>query len=158
MSIAGIILNDQHRPYASLLTAHYRTQIGIENISSSDGTIHKGSLSAVQSHRCTGMVPAFAVTMIFPRLGGIYTHLPHLFGKWGRLPPIWATVSPHQFTQSTLRRCLRSCRSIALMITVYHSQSRFAMGNFHRHVGNWFSRTVPIPERICPLYAFRPFY
>ena len=40
MAIAHIILDNQHRAGASLLTAHHRTQIGIKNIASSHVRIH----------------------------------------------------------------------------------------------------------------------
>ena len=36
VSVAGIVLHDQHRPHASLLAAYHRAEIGIIYFASSD--------------------------------------------------------------------------------------------------------------------------
>ena len=41
VSVAGVILNDQHRTDAALLAAHHRREIGIVNIAALDTRIHK---------------------------------------------------------------------------------------------------------------------
>ena len=45
--VPGVVLNDQDRTDAPLLTAHHGTQVGIKNISSFYAVIHKSSHSAV---------------------------------------------------------------------------------------------------------------
>lgn len=85
--VSGVILDNENRSDAALLAADNRTEIGIKNISTFYAVIHKGSLSAVQSHRRTEVKFCPAVTMIFPRGGGIYTpSFPQTHGK-GRHPP-----------------------------------------------------------------------
>ena len=41
VAVAGIVLDDQHRPHAPLLAAHHRGEIGIVNIAALDTCIHK---------------------------------------------------------------------------------------------------------------------
>lgn len=46
MTVARIVLDDQNRPHAPLLTAHHRAQIGIKDVSSFYAVVHKSSHSA----------------------------------------------------------------------------------------------------------------
>ena len=63
--IADVVLHDQHRSDAALLTANHRTEIGIVNIASFDVAIHFGSHSDEIDLRCCLMV--FPQTY-FPRV------------------------------------------------------------------------------------------
>ena len=46
VAVAGVVLYDQHRTHAPLLTAHHRAQIGIKDVSSFYAVVHKSSHSA----------------------------------------------------------------------------------------------------------------
>ena len=65
LPIADVVLHDQHRTDAALLTANHRTEIGIVNIASFDVAIHFGSHSDEIDLRCCLMV--FPQTY-FPRV------------------------------------------------------------------------------------------
>ena len=41
VAVAGVVLHDEHRTHAALLTAHHRAEIGIVDLSTSDIGIHK---------------------------------------------------------------------------------------------------------------------
>ena len=41
VAVAGVVLHDEHRTHATLLTAHHRAEIGIVDLSTSDIGIHK---------------------------------------------------------------------------------------------------------------------
>ena len=44
--VSRVILHDEHRPHAPLLTAHHRAEVGVKNIASSYAVVHTLSHSA----------------------------------------------------------------------------------------------------------------